>query len=402
VTLGAPATTAGAAVGAPSVAPHQRIESIDLLRGLVMILMALDHTRDFFGVPGVNPTDPATASPALFFTRWITHICAPVFFLLTGTGASLSRARTSTAALAWYLFTRGLWLIVLELTIVRGIAYQFNFDYRVTMLLVLWALGWAMMVLAGLVFLPAPFIAVIGIVMIAGHNLLDPIPPTNPIWAILHGPGFVLQGERTVFAAYPLVPWIGVTALGFALGSIYRWPPDRRRRLLRRAGIGCVVGFVVLRWANVYGDPVPWLTQATPGRTLMSFLNATKYPPSLLFLLMTLGPALLLLRWMDGRTPRRLRPALEYGRAPLFYFVAHFTVIHALAATVCLMRYGTARWMFESPTLGQYPFTPPPGWGYWLPIVYVVWILVVVSLYPACRAVARAKARRAHSWLSYV
>ena len=367
-----------------------------------MILMALDHTRDFFGMPGVNPTDPATASPALFFTRWITHVCAPVFFLLTGTGASLSRARTSTSALSWFLFTRGVWLIVLELTIVRGIAYQFNVDYRVTMLLVLWALGWAMIFLSALVFLPSAAIAAIGGVMIAGHNLLDPIPPTNPLWAILHGPGFAIQGEHTVFAAYPLVPWIGVAALGYGLGSLYRWQPERRRRLLLFAGLGCSAAFIVLRAVNVYGDPAPWQPQATAFKTVMSFLNATKYPPSLLFLLMTLGPAFLVLRWFDGRTPRLLRPTLEYGRAPLFYFVAHFTSIHALAAGVCLLRYGTAHWMFESPSLAQYPFTPPPGWGYPLPIVYLVWIVVVVSLYPACRAVARAKARRQHSWLSYV
>lgn len=402
MTHGAEASVADAAVAARVVATHHRIESIDLLRGLVMILMALDHTRDFFGMPGVNPTDPATASPALFFTRWITHICAPSFFLLTGTGASLSRARTSPTALSWFLFTRGAWLILLELTLVRGLAYQFNFDYRVTMLLVLWALGWAMIFLAGLVFLPAPVIAGIGAVMIAGHNLLDPIPPTNPLWAILHGPGFVLQGAHTVFAAYPLVPWVGVTALGYGLGAIYRWEAGRRRRLLLFAGVGCAAAFAALRALNVYGDPVPWQAQSTSSGTLLSFLNANKYPPSLLFLLMTLGPAFLVLRWGDRITPRVLRPALEYGRAPLFYFVAHFTVIHGLAAIVCLVRYGTAHWMFQSPTLGQYPFTPPPGWGYSLPVVYLVWILVVVSLYPACRAVARAKARRSHSWLSYV
>jgi uncharacterized membrane protein len=368
-----------------------------------MVLMALDHTRDFFGMPGVNPTDPATAGPALFFTRWITHFCAPAFFLLTGTGASLSRARTSTAALSRFLVTRGVWLVFLELTVVRGFGYQFNFDYRVTFLAVIWALGWAMIFLGVIVFLPTPVIAAIGAVMVAGHNLLDPIRSANPLWAILHGPGFAFRSaEHTVFAAYPLVPWIGVTAVGYALGRMYAWQPERRRRALLFAGVGGIVGFVALRALNVYGDPVPWKSQATPIATFLSFLNANKYPPSLLFLLMTLGPAMLVLRRFDAGVPAILRPVLEYGRAPLFYYVVHFFLIHALAAVVCLARYGSAHWMFESPSLAAYPFTPPPGWGYSLPVVYGIWVTVVVSLYPACRWVAREKARHPHSWRSYI
>ncbi|MHB1311780.1 MAG: DUF1624 domain-containing protein, partial [Gemmatimonadaceae bacterium] len=340
----------------PEPQPPRRIEAVDVLRGVIMIVMALDHTRDFFGVAAISPTDVARASAPLFLTRWVTHFCAPVFFLLTGVGAGLARKSRSSAELARYLLVRGALLIVLELTLVRGLSYQFNFDYRVTLLLVLWALGWAMIVLGFLVFLPRPLIAVLGLVMIAGHNAFDAVASASPWWAILHRPGFVLQGaEHTIFAAYPLVPWVGVTAVGFVLASVYSWPAERRRRFLLATGTAAVVAFVVLRAVNVYGDPGPWSVQATPLKTVLSFLNANKYPPSLLFLLMTLGPALLFLRFIDDGTPRLLRVTLGYGREPMFYYVAHFALIHLLAVAACLGRYGTAHWMFESPTLAAYP-----------------------------------------------
>ena len=380
----------------------RRIESVDLLRGLVMIVMALDHTRDFFGIPGANPTDLATTTAPLFFTRWITHICAPTFFLLTGVGAGLARPRRTAAELAQYLVMRGAILIVMELTVIRLFAYQFNFDFQVTFLVVIWALGWAMIFLGVLVFLPTPAIAVTGGVIIAGHNLLDGVRSANPFWAILHGPGFVLRTPgHTVFAAYPLIPWIGVTALGYALASVYQWPAERRKRTLLALGLGSVVAFVALRILNLYGDPVRWTAQATTVKTLISFLNLNKYPPSLLFLLMTFGPALLFLRFTDDRTPRMLRPALNYGRVPFFYYVAHFALIHLFAVLVAGVRYGQVHWLFESPSLDKYPFTPPPGWGWSLPVVYLVWIGVVVALYPWCKKVAAIKATRAHAWLSY-
>jgi uncharacterized membrane protein len=372
-----------------------------------MILMALDHTRDFFGATVVNPTDPARTTVALFFTRWITHICAPVFFLLTGTGASLTLDRRSVRQLSWLLFARGLWLIVLELTVVRCLAFQFNFDYRVTMLIVLWALGWSMIALAALVHLPAPAVTAIGAVMIASHNLFDPIRPAAgnvlaAVWSILHRPAVVLATSgHVVFVSYPLVPWIGVTAIGFGLGQLYR-KREKRGTFLFRAGIGSAAAFVVLRWLNVYGDPVPWSAQNDPVRTVLSFLNTTKYPPSLLFLLMTLGPAALFLWAVDGRTPRFMKPALVFGRVPLFYFVMHLPLIHLLATLVCFIRYGDVHWMFESPRLDVYPFTPPPGWGYPLPIVYLAWASVVAALYPICRWYAALKQRRRDWWLSYL
>jgi uncharacterized membrane protein len=382
---------------------RSRIESIDLVRGVIMIIMALDHTRDFFGIPGQNPVDLSTASAALFLTRWITFFCAPVFFLLTGTGAYLALRRRSVADLSRFLITRGLWLILLEIVVLRCLSYQFNFDYRVTMLLVLWALGWAMIFLGLIVRLPVAAVTAIGVVMILGHNALDGLRIASPLWNVLHQPGFLMNTkEHVVFVAYPLIPWIGVTAVGYGLGQIYSWDGDRRRTFLLRAGLAITAAFVLVRGVNLYGDPRPWKTMATPLFTVLSFLNVNKYPPSLDFLLMTLGPALVFLWAVDRATPRAFRPALVYGKVPMFYYILHFSLIHALAVITCWVRYGTAHWMFESPDLGSYPFTAPPGWGYSLPMIYLTWAFVVIACYPACRWYAGLKQRRSDAWLSYL
>jgi uncharacterized membrane protein len=379
-----------------------RVESVDLLRGVIMILMALDHTRDFFGIPGQNPADLTTATAALFFTRWVTHFCAPVFFLLTGTGAYLQLRRKSRGELSRFLLTRGIWLIFLEIVVLRCFSYQFNFDYRVTMLIVIWALGWAMITLSVLVWLRASVVTAFGAIMIAGHNLFDSVRSASPLWSILHAPGFVLNTpDHVVFVAYPLIPWIGVTAVGYGLGQLYAWDADRRRSFLFRLGLGLSAAFVVIRAINIYGDPSRWTTQKSGLFTVLSFLNATKYPPSLLYLLMTLGPALVFLSAVDNRTPRGLGPALTIGKVPLFYYVLHFTLIHLLAVATCYARYGSAHWMFESPDLGHYPFSPPPGWGFSLPVVYLVWAIVVATMYPLCRWYAGVKQRRNSPWLSY-
>jgi uncharacterized membrane protein len=297
---------------------------------------------------------------------------------------------------------RGVWLIILEVTVVR-FALQFNVDYQATMLIVIWALGWAMIVLAGLVWLPVPVILTVGIVMVAGHNLLDGVQSANPLWVILHSLGFVVNRPGlVVFVAYPLIPWVGVTAIGYALGEIYRWDPARRRALLLRCGLGLAVAFFVLRGINSYGDPVPWASRPSSALTVVSFFNLTKNPPSLLFLLMTLGPSLLVLRALDSSTPKWLRPALIFGQVPLFYFILHFTLIHLLAVVVSYGKYGAAHWMFESPNLGAYPFTPPPEWGLSLPLIYVVWMAVVVMMYPICVWFAGVKKRRRSAWLSYL
>jgi uncharacterized membrane protein len=384
-----------------------RIESVDLVRGLIMILMALDHVRDFFGALGADPTNLATTTPGLFLTRWITHICAPVFFLLAGTGAWFSGQRRGRGALTRFLLTRGLWLIVLELTVMRFLL-QFNVDYKVTIITVLWALGWSMIVLAGLSYLPTWLIAVIGSVMIAGHNLLDGIQASSlgalaPLWSVLHGPGFLINNEHhVVLVSYALIPWVGVTALGYVLGQLYQWDAERRRKWLLGLGLGLTAGFVLLRFINVYGDPVPWSAQKSPALTVLSFINANKYPPSLLFLLMTLGPALLLLRAFDGGMPRWIRPALVYGKVPLFYFIVHFLLIHLLAVAAAWIRFGDVSGLFQSPGLDRFPFTAPAGWPASLPAIYLIWAGVVIALYPLCRWYAGVKVRRTEWWVSYL
>ena len=390
------------------VPTRARLESVDHLRGLVMILMALDHVRDFLGAPSANPTNMATTTAALFFTRWITHICAPSFFLLTGLGAYLTLRRKTKKQLSWFLLTRGLWLIFLEVVVLRCFALQFNFDFRLTMLVVIWALGWAMILLSALVYLPDNAVIAFGVTLIALHNLLDSVQAASfgalaPLWNILHVPGVLWATPRfTVFLAYPLIPWVGVTAVGYGLGRIYQWTPDRRRTFLLCTGLALTAGFVILRAINLYGDPVPWSGQRSRVFTFLSFLNTTKYPPSLLFLLMTLGPAMLLLWAFDRGTPGWLRPVAVFGRVPLFYYALHLVLTHIVAIVICYARYGAVHWMFESPGPAQYPVTPPPGWGVGLPATYLVWAFVVIALYPVCAWFARLKQRRSDPWLSYL
>ena len=391
----------------PSTVESRRVDSVDLLRGLVMILMALDHTRDFVGNVAATPTNLAATTGALFMTRWITHFCAPTFSLLTGVGAYLMLRRRTTRELSWFLLTRGVWLIVLEVTVARFF-WQFNLDYHVTFLTVLWALGWSMILLSALVHLPANVVAAIAIALIALHNLTDGIAqPTSEalrlLMTVLHRPGplFARPG-MIVFIGYPLVPWIAIMALGYSLGQVYSWPAERRRAFLLRTGLAMVAVFVALRVANIYGDPRPWSTQKTALFTVLSFINVTKTPPSLLFVLITVGPALLFLRWSDASTPRFLRPALTIGRVPMFYFLAHVLVIHLIATVAAIARYGSAAIATQSPTLDKYPMTQPPDWPASLPVVYATWVLALLILFPLCRWYARYKATHSSPWLSYL
>ncbi len=386
--------------------PTQRVEAIDIVRGVIMILMALDHTRDFFGDARVSPTNLATTNEALFFTRWVTHFCAPTFFLLTGASAYRTRGRRSTGNLSRFLLTRGLWLVVLELTIAR-LLWQFNVDYKVTLLNVLWALGWAMVALAAFVHLPTRVIAIAGALMVVMHNIFDGVPAAAfgalaPLWTVLHSPGFLVSGPHTVFVAYPLIPWIGVTAIGYALGSLWDMPAERRGALLLRLGVGCIAAFIVMRALNIYGDPTPFTPQPRNGLTLVSFLNLNKYPPSLLFLLMTLGPVFLALRALDTRTPAWLGPARTIGTVPMFYYLMHVLLLHIVVVALSLARFGTARPTFDSPTLDRFPITQVPGWPVSLPIVYLIWIAVVIALYPLCRWYMGVKRQRSNPWLSYL
>jgi uncharacterized membrane protein len=384
-----------------------RIESIDLVRGIIIVIMALDHVHDFFGNFASNPVNLTTTTAALFFTRWVTHICAPTFFLLTGTSAWLTLKRMTKGALSRYLLTRGFWLIFLEVVVMR-FALQFNLDYHVTILTVLWGLGWAMIVLAALIWLPMWAIATFGVVLIAGHNMLDGIDPAQfgrwaPLWSILHQPGFIFTSEHHVVrVSYVLIPWIGVTALGYVLGAAYRWNARSRQTLLLWLGLGLIAGFAILRTTNVYGDPTHWSEQKSTLWTLMSFVDVVKYPPSLLFLMMTLGPTLLLLRAFDNGAPAFLRPALTIGKVPLFFFVLHFYLIHLLAVAASYLRYGRIDETFRSPDLAHFPFSAPPGWDVGLPIIYLIWLSIVVALYPLCRWYAGVRQRNSAWWLSYL
>jgi uncharacterized membrane protein len=393
----------------PTLAPStsRRIDTVDLLRGAVMILMALDHTRDYIGNPNTNPTNLATTTAALFFTRWITHFCAPVFSLLTGVGAHLMLRKRTTRQVSWFLFTRGIWLIVLEATVMRFV-WQFNLDYHVTFLTVLWGLGGSMIVLSALVYLPTGAVAAIAIAVIALQNLTDNVAAPSSIvlrvvGMILFRFGPLIDSPTTlVFTGYPFIPWSAIMALGFALAVVFSWPVERRRRFLVRAGIAAVALFIVLRAINGYGDPRPWSAQSTGLFTVLSFVNVTKQPPSLFFVLMTIGPALLVLRAFEATTPRLLQPVVTIGRVPMFYFVAHVLVIHLIATVEAAVRYHSVTMVTQSPTPDQFPFAQPPGWPASLPVVYAAWILAVILLYPCCRWYARYKATHTAVWLSYL
>jgi len=433
-----------ASVGAPPapVKPTQlRIDSIDLLRGIVMVIMMLDHTRDFvhrYALQGFDPTDLAHTSVKLFFTRWITHFCAPVFVFLAGTGAYLQFARgKSKRELSRFLVTRGLWLIVLEFTLVRIGAF-FNLDYRfLGVMQVIWVIGVSMIVLAALIHLPLRVVTGFGLLMIALHNLLDrfhvqgwhgpnsPVPGVGAkLYIILHQPyeAFPIFGfpSPVVFVLYNLVPWIGVMAAGYGFGALYQMDVARRRRLLLTIGGLATVLFLVLRAINHYGDPSAWARQDTIAFTIISFLNTTKYPPSLLFLLMTLGPALLVLAWFESSTASQRfanNPSLEkrgflpdlvehlrnalvtFGRVPLFFYLLQWPTAHLISVLVHLIAGKPVGWMFGSPVGNS---GPPHGVGFNLAVVYACWIAGVLVLYPLCKWFAGVKQRRRDWWLSYL
>lgn len=383
---------------------RRRLDSVDLLRGLVMAVMALDHARDFLhhSTPLFDPTDLSRTNAALFLTRWVTHFCAPVFVFLAGTGAYLSGARGKTRGeVSKFLLTRGLWLVLLELTVVR-LAWTFDPTYLFTPGQVIWAIGWSMVVLSALVHLPAWAVTTFGVAVMALHNLLDPVPsasfgPFGWLWAILHTgePLEPFAGRRFV-PLYPLVPWVGVMAAGYGFGRVLLLEGVRRRRVLLRLGVGLTLAFIVLRALNFYGDPRPWAVQESGLFTLFSFINTQKYPPSLLFLLMTLGPALIALRLFDREPGAASRPLVILGRAPLFYYVLHLYLIHALAVAFAIVRYGPR--VKEAFAGGQLP----PGYGYPLWVVYAVWLGVVAALYLPTRWFADLKRRRRDPWLSYL
>jgi len=376
-----------------------------------MVIMALDHVRDFFSnAYAIDPTDLSQTNPALFLTRWITHFCAPVFVFLAGTGAFLSTSRGKTKKeLARFLLTRGLWLVFLDLFFVHTFGWWFNFDYHLLYGDVLWALGWSMVVMSGLIFLPVWSIMTFGIAMVALHNLFDTVHadsfgPFRWLWAILHS-GDILEPQPGFHfvPGYPLVPWIGVMAVGYGFGKLLLRPQDKRRKWLLGSGIGLTVAFIVIRAINFYGDPHGWTIQKTAFFTFLSFMNPEKYPPSLLYLLMTLGPAIIVLALFERISHPLSRPFVIFGRVPLFYYLLHLIIIHALAVAFAYARYGHAEWMFRNVTVPSNSVLPyPQGYGYSLVIVYAIWLGVVLILYPVCRWFANVKGRRREAWLSYL
>lgn len=384
-----------------NIPPEQRIASIDLLRGLVMVLMALDHTRVFFGGGEFNPRD--ITEPAVFLTRWITHLCAPTFILLAGIGAYLFRAQgRSTAEVSRFLLTRGLWLILIEFTLVR-IGWTFRLDLELLFAQVIWAIGASMVVLAGLVYLPRRALAVLSLAVIVGHNLLDGIEaeafgPAGWIWILLHEPGFLQPApDVTVVVVYPLVPWVAVMAAGYTLGPLFQASAAERRRRLLALGGAVTLGFVVLRAINLYGDPAPWAFQGDWLATLLSFLNCEKYPPSLLFLMMTLGPGLLLLAAFEGARGRPARWLCVFGRVPFFFYVVHLYWIHALALGLGWLVLGDEVWSLHAAALER-----RAGYGLGLAGVYGLWLVVLVTLYPLCSRFAALKQTRHGWWWRYL
>ena len=404
-----------------------RLDALDVVRGLVMVVMALDHVRDYLSNVPFDPVDLTRTWPALFFTRWITHFCAPAFCFLAGTGAFLSLARGKTPeSLARFLASRGLFLILFEFFVLRFV-WMFNL-WPVGFLATLWSLGIAMLVLALLVRLRlGPWaIAAFGAILVAGHNAFDFVDRLSltglagAVWKTLHAggaipfgappPGFPLPGLFTLEIAYPVIPWPGVMALGYAFGALLARPREDRRRLVFALGFAATVAFVVLRLGNLYGDPRPWAPQGSavatnPAMTLSAFLNCEKYPPSLSFLLMTLGPVLLVFAWLDRPPGAAARALSVYGRVPMFFYVVHIPLIHILAVVVAAAQTGgftgpLVHWAaFQAP---NFIVPSPPGFGFALPGIYALWIAVVVALYPVCAWYGDLKAQSRARWTSYL
>jgi len=392
--------------------PAARLPGIDALRGTVMILMALDHVRDFFhvGAMSFSPTDLTRTSPTLFFTRWITHFCMPVFMFAAGMGAFLwwRQGNRSKSALARFLWTRGLWLIVLELSVMQ-LAYNLDFSIHLPVfLLVLWIFGLCMVSMAALIYLPLSWLLILSAGFVVFHNCLDRITASQFgsaawIWNLLVQPGAFTYAGNLVIVGYPLLPWIAVLIAGFCFGQIVTREVATRWRIMLWLGFALTLAFAAVRALNLYGDPAPWSFQHSAVFTLLSFLNCAKYPPSLDFLLMTLGPALLLLAYFDRRPLSAANPLIVFGRVPLFYFVMHFWAIHLLTVLLAWIRYGVPAFKFifgPVPSMGGKFY--PEGFGYGLWVVYAVWIGLVVSLYPLCRWFAKVKAQRRDWWLSYL
>lgn len=383
-----------------SVAESARISSVDIVRGAVMVLMAIDHVRVYSGLPAGGPT------AGIFFTRWVTHFCAPAFIFLAGASAFMYARRHPDVSR--FLVTRGLWLVLLELTMLR-VAWTFNVEFGgYNMAGVIWVIGWCMVALALLARLPLATTGAFGVLIIAGHNVFDLVPGLGPtlgesslsgLWKILYlgfsaGPIALGNDGPQLWVLYSLVPWVGVIAAGYAFGAVLMLEPERRRRICLAMGLASIAAFAVLRGLNLYGDPRPW-------RSGLDVLNATKYPASLSFLLMTLGPTIAVIPLLDNARGAVARWLTVFGRVPFFYYVLHIPLIHVLAIVVSRIRMGeVSGWLFASHPMAPPP--PPEGYTWSLPLLYLVWAIAVVMLYGACRWYAGLKARRRDWWMKFV
>ena len=354
-----------------------RLPAIDMLRGFVIALMALDHARDFFGISTINPEDLAHTTPAWFWTRWITHLCATTFVLLAGSSAYLRGQGSGVPALSRYLATRGLLLIVLEAT---WISFSWQLGYNVMILQVLWALGAGMLLLAVLVWLPRPVVALVAVLLIVPHNALDGWHPGGLAWQLWHDGGYTrLASGLGIVVMYPLMPWLGLIAAGYALGPVFQWDAARRTRALAGGAATLLLVFVALRWANWYGDPDPWSAQGHGAMAdLMSFVRVHKYPPSLLYLCVTGGIGLGLLALFERLRPQPL--LMLFGRAPLFFYVVHIALTHVLGDLYFKLRFGAV------PTFDNGEMLTPPGYAPSLSLVYAAWFVVLLIMAMLTRA----------------
>ena len=383
-----------------------RILSIDFLRGLVMVIMALDHVRDFFHYDAYffDPSDVTQTNPALFLTRFLTHFCAPVFVFLAGTSAFFVGERIGKPALAKWLLKRGLWLIVVELTIMK-LAWNFKLDYSIILFQVIWVLGAAMLFLAAFIYVPKKMMIAISLLVVFGHNAFDGFNPQHwtGLWTLLHVQAPISLGNIMLFNAYPLIPWVFVMPLGYHFGRLYQKGYDAQMRLivLRYIGIGMIALFFILRFINIYGNLAPWSVQPSPIFTVLSFFNITKYPPSLLFLLATLGPSILLLSYAEGWKGKIYNALVTIGRVPMFFYIVHIFVIHLLAVVAAMATGFSPKLMvidlFVTLTPGL------QGYGFPLWAVYIIWVAVVLAHYPLCKWYWNYKSNhRQKWWLSYL
>ena len=392
-----------------SVPPAKRIQSIDFLRGIIMAIMALDHSRDFFHSAALisKPLDPSTTYPALFFTRWITHFCAPTFVFLSGLSAWLQSQRKTKKELQWFLITRGLWLIVFDLTVLTFILTA-DIHFGMFLLETLWSIGAGMIILGLLINLPFRLILSIGLLIFFGHNLLDfakrnSMSGLPPWWKLLQQPGFIpLWKGHGVLVLYPFLSWAGLTLLGYCCGRLFTESKfAQRKKILVGIGVSLIVFFVIVRTINVYGDPGHWQTQSTVVKTFYSFMNVQKYPPSLLFLCATIGPVLILLALLENIDNRFQRIISVFGRVPFFYFAVHLLILHAAQIIIYLTRHSLSEGMKGAS--GAVVKFGAPGEGYSLPAVYAIWFSIILLMYPLCKQYDGYKRHNKNKWwLSYL